>query len=418
MQMKSKLWIFFLYLACFSGQAKERNIYKASLPAIKVEGFYAIDLPWQVIGEAQPDLSDIRILGKNGKETPYLVKEDTEQFLTKEFEAFPTEIKSKHLNTEILLETAGNPLSSFIVRIKNADVKKTASLQGSNDRAQWFAVKDRFVLPQPYNQTQTEAELKISFPLSDYKYYLLSIHDSISSPLNVVSVGRWNHSSYFKQNEWQVFPMSTHITDKEHTTEITLAYPYHYYFSKAVFFISFPPHYNRQISFFRIEPTERFRGKKLLRKAGIRNEKAIQVNYKDGYLSSEEYEDGLAINVNQYTDTLQMSIFNGDDLPLQIDSIKTYINRFYLVAYLLPDCTYTLTYGDDRLSPPVYDLSFTSYIPEKIEHLSVKDIQLVAQEDKANKSNPWIVFLKKYGIWIIIGIVILQILYMVKKNMK
>lgn len=413
--------LFLLIVALFffslpeSRSEKRGERYETLLPAVKEEGFYAIDLPWQVMGGAQADLSDIRIKDKRGKEVPYLIKEDQQYSAASEFVPYPTTVKARGRRTEILVETGNEPVSSLTFRIKNADVKKTANLQGSNDQTHWFAVKDWFELSHIYDKSQPNAELVIDFPLSDYKYYLLSVNDSTMAPLNILTTGKWKDAFYFKQNKWLVAPSDFRIEEKDDETEILLAYPYKYYFSKIVFYTSAPKYYKREVRFFRTVQTTVSPKRKLLRKYGY-SEKVQQQDYLRSFLFSDG--SGIAtVNIDQYTDTLKLSIFNGDDRPLQIDSVRTYIDRFYLVAYLLPGETYVLTYGDEKAQPPVYDLSFEKYIPEKITHLSVGDVRIVPLQE-TEKPGVWLHFVKTYGTWIIIGGVILQILYMVRKLMK
>lgn len=416
--MNSKVIVLAICLLCGStGMPAQPAASEASLPQVKEKGFYAIDLPWQVMGGAKPDLSDVRIVDETGQEVPYLLKEDRTQPAGSVFEDYPIGIRTKGRFTEVTVETDGRPLSSFILRIKNADVQKTAVLKGSNDRKNWYAVKEHCPLEYPYGQMQTKADIKIDFPLSDYRWYLLSVNDSVSAPLNIVQVGRWKPGLSSEQNEWQVPASETRLTNGQHATDIVLAYPSRYYFSKAVFYVSSPDYYNREASLLAVDPVEIPRKMRLPgRRRRAYDVKMREVSHFKGMLSPEGNGTAM-LDLDCYTDTLKFSIANGDDRPLQIDSIRTYIDRYYLVASLEPGMVYKLTYGNPDLAAPAYDLSFARYVPDTLRHLSVESIRQLSVGEAEGES-AWMLFFKTYGVWIIIGVIIIQLLYMVRKAMK
>lgn len=413
-QMNSKIVVLAIGLLCGNTGMKAQG--EASLPQVEEKGFYAIDLPWQVMGEARPDLSDVRLVDGAGEEVPYLLKEDRTQPAGSVFEDYPIGIRTEGRFTKVTVETDGRPLSSFTLRIKNADVKKRAVLQGSNDRKNWYAVKEHCPLEYPYDRTQTKADIKIDFPLSDYRWYLLSVNDSVSAPLNILQVGRWKAGSGSEQNEWLVPASETRLTNGEHTTDIVLAYPSRYYFSKAIFYISSPEYYNREASLRAVDPVGIPRKKRLPGSRRRYDVKMQEVSRFKGLLSPEGNGTAM-LDLNCYTDTLKLSIANGDDRPLQIDSVRTYIDRYYLVASLEPGTTYKLTYGNPDLAAPAYDLTFARYVPDTLRHLSVGNIRRLSVGE-AEGDSAWMLFFKTYGVWIIIGVIIIQLLYMVRKAMK
>lgn len=135
-----------LLLCIASVKGIAQPTYKAALPTVSADAFYAVNLPYQVLGEARPDLADIRIIDGDGKEVAWLLQEDSESICNKEFIPLPMEIFSMSNRTDVLITNVGKPLSSFVLKIKNTDVNKETTLLGSNNGAQWFAVKDRFQL--------------------------------------------------------------------------------------------------------------------------------------------------------------------------------------------------------------------------------------------------------------------------------
>ena len=124
-----------------------------------------------------------------------------------------------------------------------------------------------------------------------------------------------------------------------------------------------------------------------------------------------------------YTDTLKYAITNGDDQPLTVDSVWVGIKQYSLVTELKAGVDYTLTYGDRQAVYPQYDLSFERFVPDSIGRLTLNRIEEVgvprSVEQVSEEPSPRCpTFFKTYGIWIIIVLVILQILWMVRKMLK
>lgn len=383
-----------LFFCLVPGKGEAQSTHKASLPVIDADAFYVIDLPYEVLGGARPDLADVRILDGKGKEVAWLLREDAESNRSSEFIPLPMEISSMPRRTDVLITAAGTSLSSFVLRIKNADVNKEAALLGSNDGTKWFAVRDRFQLNRTSSPDQTEAFLDLTFPLSDYKLYKLSLNDSLSAPLNVVGVGRMKTESFYKQHLLEVPLKMSRIETKEKDSDIQLVLPFKFQVERLGFYVSSPRYYHR-----RLELSQPFSG------------------HFTTFLSNENgYPQPVDLSV--YSDTLRLSIQNGDDQPLTVDSVKAFVRKYCLIAELKKGVSYALTYGDPQAAFPQYDLSFSKQLPDSIGHLAISDIERLPVIAQPEESSLWLTFLKTYGIWIIITLVILQILYMVRKMMK
>ena len=179
-------------------------------------------------------------------------------------------------------------------------------------------------------------------------------------------------------------------------TSIQLTFPFRYGLELLAFYISSPRYYKRSLV------------------------EANDLNDQLAILSNEQKNPHL-VPVKMYADTINLSIYNGDDQPLTIDSIKAYIPIYYLVAFLEKDNNYTLSYGDSNAAFPEYDLSFKDQLPDSIPHLtlgaiSVDHVTQILQEK--DSTSIWSNFMKAYGIWIIILLLIVQILYIATRMMK
>ena len=385
-----------LFLCLLAEKGMSQPAYKVPMPKVAHDAFYCIDLPYEVLGEARRDLADIRILDSEGKEIAWFLREETDAKNNSEFIPLPAEISSLPRRTDILITGAGKPLSSFVLKIKNADVNKEAALLGSNDGQKWFGVKDRFRLNRTSSPDQTEALLDLSFPLSDYQFYKLSLNDSLTAPLNVIGVGQVQVESYSKPHLLEVPLTNSRIQTKGKETEIELVLPFKLEIERFDFYISSPRYYRRSV---RLMETSNSFATTLLSDAGGNPQPVL---------------------MRTYNDTIRLSVSNGDDRPLGIDSMKVYMRKYCLIAALERGEQYTLAYGDPKATFPQYDLSFKEQVPEKINHVFIymKDREQKVVKPQEEGDSAWLRFFKTYGIWIIIVLIIAQILYMVRKMLK
>lgn len=67
-------------------------------------------------------------------------------------------------------------------------------LSGSDDKADWYIIKDNYELESLFNHRETEEVTILHFPLSDYEYYRLDINDSPSLPIKILKAGHFDTS--------------------------------------------------------------------------------------------------------------------------------------------------------------------------------------------------------------------------------
>ncbi|MDR0939062.1 MAG: DUF3999 domain-containing protein [Mediterranea sp.] len=365
------------------------------MPVVPADGYYAIDLPKEVRGGTLPDMRDVRVRDGQGIEIAYQPRRDVVSRSGREWMPIPMEVISLPRRTELIITPDSLPISSFVLRAKNADLhQKEAVLMGSDDKRHWYGVRGRFSLDALGRSEDTETLFDLSFPLSDYHYYKLSVNDSLSSPYHFIDAGHMKAESYYRQYLLEVPPTRSirqeNAESKE--SEIRLIFPQHYPLCRLDFYVSAPRYYQRRLT---------------VEADGYTN--SVWLSNEGGHPQSVP----LALRA----DTIDLSIYNGDDRPLGIDSIKAYIHKMYLVAELKKDERYTITYGDPQAEAPRYDLTFVSQLPDSLPHIAAGHIEQLPKA-VVTVTPGWLVFLKKYGIWIVIVLVIAQLLNMVRRMLK
>lgn len=194
------------------------------------------------------------------------------------------------------------------------------------------------------------------------------------------------------------------ISNRDKNTVTSLYFTEKILISSVRFYISAPRFYNRKITF--CAPEE---------ETGQTTD-----NRWDGRTHTLNSSDtsSLEISCRGYADKMGIVIHNEDNPPLQIDSILCYSDNYELIAWLKDSTSYSLTYGDSLAKSPAYDLAcFTSKIPLRPDQLTIttttrKDIKTFTPPAP---DGSFMTFVKKFGIWAIIIVVSLQILYTVWK---
>ena len=109
-----------------------------------------------------------------------------------------------------------------------------------------------------------------------------------------------------------------------------------------------------------------------------------------------------------------LQIENQDNPPLKIDSIACFQKKYFLIARLEKDKTYTLGIGNPKINQPQYDLEyFSSQIPKVLK--TIKAGQVTYQENKVKEK----VFAPDRKIvWTIIAFTALVLLFVTAKMLK
>lgn len=384
---KMKNRFFIILLSCVGLLAGAQN--SSKIGSVPHSGHYRIDLSPAVIAGCRENFEDLRIISANGAQTPYFVAPCAVERRWQNFVPYPIKISKIGSQTEVVVEVGHTTIRSLEVEIKNAQSEKRATLSGSDDAAKWYVVKDVISINGTgYNENTTQIET-IDFPLSKYRYYRLAIDDSTSAPLYIVAVGYQKQDSHTSLTRVDVAASNSTISNKDKHTNIQLCYDARYPISRVELFVSAPQYFNRTLD--------------------LTAANGQLKRYTIGALKP------VSLSVGIRSDTLNLSIYNGDDRPLVIDSIKSYLDRRYVIAWLDSNMDYRVTFGDKRIKAPVYDLSFVSHLPDTLPSISTDVVVTAEVSAQRELEDSFLDTWGSYIMWVIIALVIAQILYMVAR---
>lgn len=350
--------------------------YVSPLPDIAQEGFYRILLTPAHTSRMQAQLADARILTADATEVPYLADSEAQELHYTRYRAYEI-IEEQRIPGQHSVYIVHNPekkaINNLTLIIKNAAVKKEIKLLGSEDLQEWFAVKEQSILASVNNPSGTSEIKLLDFPLSDYAYFKLQIQDSVSAPIQITSIGYYEHFS--ESGHYQEIPAVTtrQLESKaEKLSIIELSFPRQQLLDRLELEIAGPSFYHRQA---RLEAEVSYANKPYF--------ELIET-----FILSSATPHVLTLPALR-TGRLRIIIENGDNPPLQLKARAWQLNR-YLVAYLQQGETYTLQFGNRSLDAPAYDLHyFRDSIPPTaavLETGGIKEIPAKVVSQPVSKS--------------------------------
>lgn len=391
--MKKSISSFILLCVALIGYGQEFQ-YSSPIKTSYSKGYQQIDLSPQLLGLLQPGFSDLRLLDSNQKEVPYILRKENLVSMASFFREYPIVINSPQPNgTSVIVfqNHRKETLQQINFVVKNTAVSKSARLSGSEDQENWFLIRDHITLHSLQNAQKTTELKLLDFPKSDYAYFKLEINDSNSLPIQFEKVGYYDYQSV--AGLMSVTPMNIiALKDSTRISYVHLNLHSKTRVDRIRINVSGTEFYYR-LAHFKLKKTRTTR----------KGKKQVYFEHIGSYYLNSNTENTFEINPINLQD-LYMEIENGDDQPLRIDNVQTYLLKNYLVAELDPAISYTLAFGNTKIRTPKYDLQhFANNIPKDIPTLPSSNLISTTIEEKEIQSNDWIN--NKWLVWTAIGIV-------------
>ncbi len=381
--------------------------FQASLSSVDTSGFYKLEIPLEIMKEAENG-DDFLLTNEKGDGVAYVLRNLSALTFNRSYQRYKSTISQTEKSTQIVVETNKRPIDHFYIETKNSDVVKNGFILGSDDSKKWFNVRDE-ILFNPASKTDTRVFLKIDFPKSNYRFYKVIINDSVSAALNIIS------ANYILIDTVEICnTIEARIEDFKYdkssrdTTRLSMLLSENVFINDINIYVSAPRFFNREVQMYRSkQPIEALQGVRRKKKGRL----ARKPSYVSYHLKSTDNQQSTLQLDGRY-DSVYMDIINGNNLPLSIDSLTFTASRCELVAYLEGKSTYTLSYGGIPDGQGVYDLSFAAHLPQTIQGLGISSISVLNQIEQLQEKekSAFKIFIEEYGILIIIFVAILVIL--------
>ena len=351
--------------------------WSTTLPPIEQSGLHAIRLSPEVVGRSRPGLQDIRLMASDSTLVPFLIRTEAESI--GEARAVPfTVLRNERVGRRTVVEfevPAGTLVDGIELGIRNAQVDKSARITGSDDRLHWYMVKDQGLTLS--GNASARSLRWLDLPLSDHRYYRIELNDSLTPPVQVLSVGhsiqarseghyvsagkvRWDRHEEDGHTLFRIYGEHPLVIDRVHyTTSDTMPY--------------------RRLAELYTMRSE-WRTERRQRKVLHRWREDLGTGTLASYQRSMLQGPGTAV------DTLFIEVRNGDDRPLVITALEVLQRERMLVAPLGAGETYTLTTGDANARSPEFDMAFFGdSLPPAVATLDLPSLDPVVVSMPADK---------------------------------
>ena len=379
----SLLILLFVYVFAL-GQGKEFK-YRAAIQKIDSSDVYKIELQPSLIAKCvQKGWYDVRLIDSKGKYVAYAITDGIPSDNTSHYIDFPSITSNSTVDTAtvyIAENTRRLNINQLWLKLKNTDVDRSVSLQGSDDLKQWFAIKENISLQPAGDEAKPEYEQLLTFPTSNYRYFKIQVNGKNKVPVKILQSGIYNTSAIHPEFA-QLPPAKLSVKDTNKITSIFIDFGEPFLVSKLHLNITAPKFYSRDVTVYDLD--------------------AHASRLSTDVLSSSGTQDIL---VSAKTKRIRLDISNGDDNPLIIKSIDAWQQKKFAISYLESGQNYYILAGDSSAQDVSYDLSFL-----KAKSLSAMHIIGHSQVDN-NPAHAKLVFKVKRDytqlIWIAIAVVLI-----------
>lgn len=371
-------------------QAQSSFRYKSALERVSKQGFYKIILPPAVVGKCTNSFNDLRILDEKGKQVPYILQTDQEEFDKNSFTELPilSIKKESDKQTHVVIQNQLNKaISEILLVIKNTEADRSVNISGSDDNNNWFIIKENVHLDNFIPPDNDDRFIQfINFPSSSYKFFKISINGKDLLPVNIVKAGVYQ--GLFHHNKYLPVPAPVfkQKDSSNQTSYILVQFNDVYLINKLELLV-------QGVKFFR----RNLRIHELVTNAGYGQE---------SFSISSAAPASYAMNIK--TKTLALEIENEDNPPLKVSAVNVYQLNKSLLAYLEPSRKYDLVFGDSSRRAPNYDLGFfKDSITNNAAEIGMGPViknDLAKSPDKSVKKNNTLL------LWIVIGAVLILLL--------
>ncbi len=342
--------------------------WETKLDKVESKGFYLIKLNNNILSKLNSDFSDIRIYDEENKEVAYILKKEKpikQITLFKEYKIIEKKHKIAWGYTRIIIHNPKkNDINNILFIIKNTEVKKRLKFSGSDDKENWYIIKDKYRFQSSYSENDNSVIKILNFPKSNYEYYEILLDDYVNKPINILKVGYLDTSienGKYSEISSVDFLQNDSLEPKKTIVKIKFDEPK--YVDKITFKIGDNEFFHRNATI-SVKDSAKYKKKKM---------EYFYTDLKNFTITS--YTDNTILLENQKMDKFYFIIENNDNQPLLLKDVKVYHLNTSLVAKLDNEKKYKIKFGNSKISKAKYDLEhFIDSIPKGLKNVNTKEL--------------------------------------------
>ena len=349
--------------------------YEAAIQAVDSSGFYNVVLTPRLNVYSPIDYSDFRIVNDSGKWVPHLVWYPNEHLTTDAVSYNMTIIKNEAGKNEVIIKNGLSDISNITFTIKNAAAERYCKLVGSDDLQSWFVINDSIKIVYDTDGQTGITNFTLLFPAVNYKYFRINIDGTGKEPFKILKASTCLNTSLpgktFRFPSMENPVKNIVQKDSGGLSYIKVEHGASYHFQQVELKVSGVKYFNRKAKLYvPVMGNHSFSNPgELISDFTISNNSTLH----------------FAVPLTQST-IFYIVIQNDDNLPLKIDTVKTFVDYRVATVYLEKGHRYKLLMDNPAASKPHYDLRFTD-IPSR-EKIPVAVVGGVLQLKQAVKALP------------------------------
>jgi len=367
--------------------------YQAAIDSIKNAGFHNIVLSPEITAHLKTDYSDLRIVNDSGKWVPHLVVDPNNKTVESPGILDLPIIKNESTTTftELIVKNKTTDISNLLLKLRNTEAERYCTMTGSDDSRNWFIISDSILIKPGRSVDSSTTEFNIQFPTNNYKFYKLFINNKGKAPFNIDNIHTFftviqsvNPGLSFTPIENPVTSINQEDSGKRSYIKLTQQAKYH--FDELRFKISGVKYFSRAVELYIPQSgAHSFKNPgQLISSFTISNKSTLR----------------FRVPITN-ADSFYLIIHNEDNLPVQIDEVKTFNSFHIATAYFEKENQYKIVMGNENAATPNYDLQQLNISNKQFLPLaSIGVIAAIPQPAIAiisANNNKWL-------IWVTIGI--------------
>jgi hypothetical protein len=356
--------------------------WQAAVAPAQQSGLHAIVLSPELVGLGQVGGRDLRLVDSTGQEVPYEVRIAKAGPVQMRFVAYPL-LRNEALSnrTEVEFERpADHQPDELHIWIRPVEARKKVRITASDDRVNWYMLKDEHVVAQGARGDPPHQVLDLRIPRSDYRFYRITLNDSLTPPMQILGVGRFAESALAARYTEATVEWSQQDTASRTLLQVRSTHPVPV--ERITYAVADTLPYQRSGEFVITRNITTRKGRK---ETTLDRSEAIDAFTMGSSLVREMLFPGT------HEDRFELVVRNGDDRPLRFTDLHVYQFERVLLTHLEKGMSYRFTTGDGNEHAPDYDLSrFGNALPmDTLAHAAVTAILKPAENDPAFDPSQW-----------------------------
>jgi len=388
---------FFLVTSAHTfGQMSEYD-YKRELHGVSNQ-WHKLVLPDDIFGKISQDLSDMRIFGITSDndtiEAPYLLVSPLKNTSSKkqiDFDLINASYTENGYYFTFEIPTIES-VNSIKLEFSQKNFDWITKLEGSQNQRDWYTITDNYRILSINNKSTDFQFTDITFPSSKYRFFRLFVQSKEKPNFTVASIALNElEKQSLKKYSIQYFGLEENRKTKQ--TEIDIELPLPIPISKLSIIISDTFDYYRPVTIQYLADS-------------IHTDVGWKFNYKTLTTGTLNSIDRDGFNFSSTTvKKIKIFIHNQANQPLSIENVQLQGPEHELVARFTEEATYFLSYGNDIVSIPTYDIDrFTDKIPKLLTSLKLGE-ELIIDKGSITETEP--LFKNKTWLWVVMTLMIL-----------